>query len=192
MSTTIRRHWRGILLLSATGACLAAVLALLLAVTPPAAAQTGAAKSPSGEAEPEPPEGQTYTGTKRCASCHFDQFMKWKKTKHSQAFEILTAKYQKDAKCLKCHTTGFGKETGFKDRASTPDLIGVSCEDCHGPGSKHEEVAKKFSAVKKLSAEQDKTVRDTIWKMTPKNICVECHLLQGHHDSQTPPEMRKK
>ncbi|MFO0912653.1 MAG: cytochrome c family protein [Pirellulales bacterium] len=128
----------------------------------------------------------------RCASCHFDQFNQWKKTKHAQAFEILTAKYQTDAKCLQCHTTGFGKPTGFKDKASTPSLVGVSCEDCHGPGSEHEKVAEQFAKVKKLSAEQEKQVRDSIWLMTPRNICVDCHKVQGHHESMTPPELRKK
>ena len=39
---------------------------------------------------------------------HFDQYMKWKKDKHSKAFDLLTVKYEKDVKCLKCHTTGYG------------------------------------------------------------------------------------
>lgn len=140
----------------------------------------------------DPPEDQTYIGTKRCASCHFEQYAKWKKTKHASAFEILTPKYQKDEKCLKCHTTGFGEETGFKDVASTPSLTEVSCETCHGPGSKHEEISQPFAKKKKLSEEEQQLVRGSIWKMLPKNVCVECHMLQGHHDSQTPPEMRKK
>jgi hypothetical protein len=171
---------------------------MVLSMSPPVAAQAGGAAQADGAAgkqaaaaEPSPPEGQTYIGTKACAACHFDQFMQWKKTKHAQAFDILTAKYQKDAKCLKCHTTGLGEPTGFKDKASTPNLVSVSCESCHGPGSKHEEVSKPFTA-KKLTAQQEKVVRDSIWKMLPKNVCVDCHLVQGHHASMTPPEMRKK
>ena len=114
--------------------CLSLVMVLAVCGTAPTPAAEEAAAGP----EPAPPEGQTYTGSKRCASCHFEQFMAWKKTGHSKAFETLTAKYQKDPKCLKCHTTGFGEPTGFKDNTSTGALAGITCETCHGPGSKHE------------------------------------------------------
>jgi len=146
----------------------------------------------AADAEPAPPPGQTFIGTKRCASCHFDQFSTWKKTKHAQAYDLLPAKYQTDAKCLKCHTTGFADPSGFKDITSTPALAGNTCETCHGPGSKHEEIAKPFANVRKLSPEQEKLVRDSIWKMLPQNVCVECHNTQGHKESATPPELRKK
>jgi hypothetical protein len=163
---------------------------MLLAVcgATPARAAEEAAAGP----EPAPPEGQEYTGSKRCASCHFEQFTSWKKTGHSKAFEILTAKYQKDPKCLKCHTTGFGEPTGFKDSTSTGALAGITCETCHGPGSKHEEVAKPFAQVKNLTPEQSKMINDSIWRMLPKNVCVECHKLQGHGKSETPAELQKK
>lgn len=145
----------------------------------------------ASDAEPAPPAGQTYIGSKRCASCHFEQFLKWRKTPHANAYEVLTAKYQSDAKCLQCHTTGFGEESGFTDFASTPSLAGVSCETCHGPGSKHEEIAKPFAQTKDLTPQQEAMIRDSIWLMTPKNICVECHKTQAHGESQTPPELRK-
>jgi hypothetical protein len=140
--------------------------------------------------EPAPPADQQYTGVKQCAACHFDQFMKWKSTKHAKNFDLLPAKYQADAKCLPCHTTGFGAPTGFKTAAASADLKGTTCEACHGPGSKHGEIAKQF-ADKKLTPEQEKAVRDSIWKNQPKNACVACHVVQGHHDSPTPPELRK-
>ena len=139
--------------------------------------------------EPEPPGEQQYIGVKKCAACHFDQFLKWKPTKHAKSFELLPAKHQADEKCLKCHTTGFGEPTGFKTAADL-DLKGTSCESCHGPGSKHADVAKPF-ANKKPTPEQDKIARDSIWKMLPKNVCVSCHVVQGHHDSPTPLELRK-
>jgi hypothetical protein len=190
MVTFASRNWRKLFGLTVLGGGLLTLL--FLASAPVAVAQGDADKKDASASEPAPPEGQTYVGTKRCAACHFDQFLKWKKSGHSKAFDALTAKYQNDAKCLKCHTVGYGQPTGYKDKTSTPDLVAVSCESCHGPGSKHEEVAKSLSAIKKLSPEQDKTVRDTIWKMLPKNVCVECHMVQGHHESLTPPEMRKK
>ena len=142
------------------------------------------------DAEPAPPEGQTYIGAKRCASCHFEQFMSWKKTGHSRAFDVLTPKYQKDDKCLKCHTTGLGEPTGYKDGEMV--LAGVTCETCHGPGSKHEEVSQPFTTTKKLPPEAEKRVRDAIWRFPPKNVCIDCHIVQGHKKPETPPELQRK
>ena len=141
--------------------------------------------------EPAPPENQTYTGAKECASCHFKQFLSWKKTKHADALKLLPEKYQKDAECLKCHTTGFGTPTGFKDIETTPALVGNSCEVCHGPGSKHAEICKAFGK-QKLDTAQEKSARDSIWKIIPSNICVECHLTKAHKESATPKELRSK
>ena len=140
--------------------------------------------------EPAPPEGQTYIGAKKCAACHFEQYMSWKKDKHSKAFDLLTDAYAENAECLECHTTGYGQPTGYK-RTADKQLAGVTCEACHGPGSKHAEVCEQF-AKKKLSEEEEKVARDSIWKMTPHNVCVHCHITKGHHKSKTPKELRKK
>ncbi len=141
--------------------------------------------------EPPPPKEQMYTGAKRCASCHFQQFMSWKKTKHSKSFDLLTEKYENDPKCLKCHTTGYGEPSGYKEPSDT-SLQGTTCEACHGPGSKHEEACQAFAKKKKLSEEEEKLARDTIWRMLPKNVCVECHVVQGHGESETPEQLRSK
>jgi hypothetical protein len=127
----------------------------------------------------EPPAGQTFVGTKECAACHFEQFMQWRGTPHAKAFEVLPEKYRTDGTCLKCHTTGHGEATGFKSMQETPNLAGNSCENCHGPGSKHAEVAKSFGQ-KKLSEQEQAYVRSTIHRMQPKNVCVECHLAAKH------------
>ena len=119
--------------------------------------------------EPAPPAGQTYVGVKKCSSCHFKQYMTWKKTKHAkEAWESMPAKYRTSAECLVCHATGYGDPTGFKDEASTPNLVGTTCEACHGPGSKHEEVCKPYLNKKKLSAEEEKIARDSIYKILPE------------------------
>jgi hypothetical protein len=127
----------------------------------------------------KPPEGQTFVGTKDCAACHFEQFMAWRNTPHAKAFDLLPAKYRTDATCLKCHTTGFGEPTGFKNLQQTPNLVGNSCEGCHGPGSKHSEVAKSFGK-QKLTEQQQAYVKSTIHLMLPKNVCVDCHLATKH------------
>jgi hypothetical protein len=149
------------------------------------------APRPTATAVADPPENQTYTGAKRCASCHFEQYMSWNKTAHAKAFALLTAKYEQDEKCLKCHTTGYGEPSGFKDKTSTAALAGVTCESCHGPGSEHETISQKFAKVKTLTPEQEEQVRGSIWLMLPKNVCVECHTVQAHGESQTPKELRK-
>src|SRR3972149_2559054 len=157
----------------------------------PAWSQPGADKVAVVEQqEPPAPADQQYIGNKQCAACHFDQFMKWKTSKHATSFDLLPAQYQADAKCLPCHTTGFGTPTGFKTAAASADLKGTGCEACHGPGSKPAEVCKQF-ANQKLSPAPDKVARESIWKVLPKNVCVSCHMVQGHHDSATPPALRK-
>lgn len=127
----------------------------------------------------KPPADQTYVGKNACASCHFEQAVSWKTTKHAKGFEILPEKYRADKSCLKCHSTGFGEETGFTSEEKTPGLVGTSCEACHGPGSKHAEIAKKFTG-KDLTPEQKKYVGSSTYKIQPKNVCAECHLAQTH------------
>lgn len=177
----------------AGGAVLCVGLGLLVLFSPISSTPLGAAEAgAAAEPEPAPPEGQEYTGVKRCASCHIKEWMQWSKTPHAKAFELLPAKYQKDPKCVECHATGFGEPSGFKDLASTPALKGVSCESCHGPGSVHEEVCKPFLNVKELSAEQEKIARDSIWRVLPQTVCLDCHTVQKHGPSMTPPELQKK
>jgi len=139
-------------------------------------------------AEPAPPAGQTYTGVKRCASCHFKQFMSWKKSKHftDHSFKALPEKHQADKECLPCHTTGYGQPTGFKDIESSANLAGTTCEACHGPGSEHEKVCEQFKNKKKLDPTEDKAARDSIYKIVPGNVCTRCHAEQGHKPTPKP------
>jgi hypothetical protein len=155
-------------LLALTGLLLALLFSAL-------SRQTSVAQQPLEK----PPEGQTYVGTKECAACHFEQFMAWRNTPHAKAYDILPEKYRTDASCLKCHTTGHGTPTGFKSLKETPNLVGNSCENCHGPGSEHSKVAKSFGQ-QKLNEQQQKYVRSTIYLMQPKNVCAECHLASKH------------
>lgn len=165
--------WRVGVLLVAAGALCGTFLPVLI----PGRQQALAAQAPKPLAKP--PENQTYIGTKACAACHLDQYLTWRDTKHAKSFEIVPEKYRADASCLKCHTTGHGTDTGFKNLEATPALVGTSCEACHGPGSKHGEIAKTY-ANKKLDKDEEGYVRSTIYKMQPKNVCVDCHITRAH------------
>ncbi len=128
-----------------------------------------------------PPADQTYTGKMKCAACHLKEFKVWKTTKHcTEAFAKLPAKYKADASCLICHSTGFGAATGYKDD-TTANLAGTTCEACHGPGSAHAAIAKKYETVKLVAGSaEDKEVRGSIYKVIPGNVCARCHTDQGH------------
>jgi len=118
----------------------------------------------------------TYIGAKSCKKCHFPWFKSWKKTPMAKAFDILKpggsaeakAKYKldpkkdytKDATCLACHTTGYGKPGGYpalvEGKAWTEDetkraalMEGVQCEACHGPGSETGKYKKDTPEYKK-------------------------------------------
>jgi hypothetical protein len=121
----------------------------------------------------------SYVGAKECASCHFDTFLQWKTTKHAkEAFTKLPAAYRTDANCLKCHATGYGSQGGFTG-AETPGLAGVTCEACHGPGSRHSQTATKYSTKKQLSDAEKKQITSAITRM-PGNACAGCHIDKGH------------
>jgi cytochrome c554/c'-like protein len=113
------------------------------------AALAALAAALAGAASADP----AYVGSKKCRPCHLKEFKSWSETKMSNAFELLkpgvsaAAKtkakldpgkdYTVDKTCLPCHTTGYGKPGGFVDFATTPELAGVGCEMCHGPGGSY-------------------------------------------------------
>jgi len=39
-----------------------------------------------------------------------------------------------DPEYIRCHVMGYRKENGFVDFESSPNLVGVGCEMCHGTG----------------------------------------------------------
>lgn len=88
----------------------------------------------------------TYVGVDKCKTCHsgpeqHNIYEKWKKSKHTNAFELLKKKGQdKNPKCIYCHTTGY-TEGGYKPgSANAAKFEGVQCESCHGAGSAYMEI----------------------------------------------------
>jgi len=97
---------------------------------------------PSSQAE--------YVGAKKCKMCHIKQYKAWEKIDMAKAYERIANEPDKE-KCYKCHTTGYGQPSGFKDLEATPNLKGVQCESCHGPGSEHLAVKATDKAKKKAT-----------------------------------------
>lgn len=125
-----------------------------------------------------------YVGVKKCAMCHKseakgNQHGQWLATKHSKAYETLatpeaqeTAKKagvaenpQESPKCLKCHVTGYGEDSGLFD-AGFVKADGVQCEACHGAGGDY----------MGLSVMKDKAKSIEAGLVLPtKELCVKCH-----------------
>ncbi len=82
-------------------------------------------------------EATPFLASDACTACHEEIVHTWKETRHAHALETLReARQSYDPECLKCHVVGFEKG-GYLNDAITPDLGGVQCESCHGPGKEH-------------------------------------------------------
>ena len=118
-----------------------------------------------------------YVGVTKCKMCHSSkamggtQYKVWQTTKHANALETLKGDDAKNPKCLKCHTTGYGKTA-----ASGADLSGVQCEACHGPGSayKSTRIMSKKAFKENRDAAHQKAV-DAGLIIPDENVCKSCH-----------------
>ncbi len=119
-----------------------------------------------------------YVGNTKCRLCHRKFFLGRKKDPHDFAMNHLVAHGEEEnPRCLVCHTTGFGVETGFVSLESTPRLSNVQCEGCHGPGNVH---IKRIKAKKRggFLAGTDKPKRI-------RKMCQSCHTERwnrSYHD----------
>lgn len=157
-------------------------LALLVCLVSMAAALTTGRPRPVSAA---PPKDATYIGVKKCKTCHFKDYRRWKKMKHAGSWKVMEEKDRTRPKCYRCHVTGYGKPGGYVSEEKTPHLTGVQCESCHGPGSAHVEAAKeaesKEESKDKLDEETKKRIHSLINKV-PQNTCVECHDPHKKHE----------
>jgi hypothetical protein len=88
--------------------------------------------------ESRPHPNGRYVGSAACGDCHEKALSIWKGTKHSHALEtIKPLGSEVDPECLICHSTGYRYDSGFLTVQKTPNLGGVGCESCHGPGERH-------------------------------------------------------
>lgn len=142
-------------------------------------------------------QGATYIGVKKCKSCHFKQWNSWRKTKMAKTYEVLkpgvrseekmkmkfdpNKDYTKDPACLGCHTSGYGIPGGFVvanagDAAAikqAKDNEGVTCEGCHGPGSKSIEIQEDIKDNKRPYRFAE--LRAVGFQRTDVRSCTPCH-----------------
>lgn len=153
-------------------------VAVFLGVRPAGMARITRAQEPQQEdAEAPKAKEADYVGLTKCAACHFAQYKVWKTSAHGTAFDVLPTKYRQDAECLKCHTTGYGHESGFKD-SSNASLAGISCEACHGPGGEHARHALRFVDEGITEAGMNR-LRTSIQRLAVDQ-CVKCHISKAH------------
>lgn len=134
-------------------------------------------------------EDHAYISSKKCKMCHLKEYKSWETTKMANAFEVLkpgeraeakqaagleTDKdYTTDPTCLPCHVTGYGLEGGFKDIESTPDLIGVGCEMCHGPGGTY--AKSEYMSLKNKEYKKADIVAVGMVEQITEAQCRRCH-----------------
>jgi len=144
-----------------------------------------------------PGETPKYEGYKLCQWCHYVQVRSWLNGAKAKAFDSLKAGVKKEAKikagldpnkdytrdteCLPCHTTGYKEKGGFKSIEETPDMAGVQCEACHGPGGKFTWVMKRKFAFAHSEVDDLGHVRYTDHLHSPK----------GHKYVYSPRKMRR-
>ena len=95
-----------------------------------------------------------FVGVEGC-NCHKTEVKDWTESTHGKAFDQLLASkrdrkqnkalkdlgidykkdFDKDEKCLPCHTTGYGQPGGYSLQNEKAELKGAGCESCHGAGS---------------------------------------------------------
>jgi len=145
----------------------------------------------------------TYVGSSKCMKCHSKQVTSWKKTALAKSMETLkpvteadnkalfdarkkanldpAKDYTTDAKCLACHTTGYGKDGGYPekitdDNKKVAEMMGsVSCEACHGPGSVYLEYKNAKRKENKDYAFTKEELAKVGLAMPTEAICNTCH-----------------
>ncbi len=151
-------------------------------LTDPGKAYKADGKAPAAAAV----KGADYVGAKMCSMCHPKEYKSWQETKHAKAFAGLSGAPESTIKkmaamlkievkgspatvegCVRCHVTGYKLTGGYPraDNLKNAAVENVTCEACHGPGSKH-----------KAAALADK--KKMINRMVSAALCTQCHTAE--------------
>jgi hypothetical protein len=130
-----------------------------------------------------------YIGSKKCRPCHIKEYRSWADTKMASALDSLkpgqrtdvkeshgldpNKDYSTDETCLPCHTTGYGKPGGFVDIKTTPDLAGIGCEMCHGPGGTY--VADEYMSLKNKNYKRADLLAVGLMDVDEQTCIGQCH-----------------
>ncbi len=114
-----------------------------------------------------------YVGKSNCGGCHAEQLKQWESTAHAHAFATLVEhKSHFDPECIRCHVTGYGSGSGFRDANTTPGMADVQCEVCHGPGFVH---YRFHTSNGETGSEAEAAMPEVT-----ESVCVQCH--KDDHD----------
>lgn len=177
--------------------CISTVVVLVLSASLVSAAEKS-----------EKPPTPMYKGPQACKMCHGGKgvaagaYDSWVNTRMAKAIESLKPNtfveekkkvgldpekdYTTDPSCLACHTTGYGKPSGFTSLEKTPQLAGVTCEACHGPSSlwmtKHFVKGASLEDLRKLGIVYPGSVKD----------CQTCHNDKSPFNEKVDPKYKLK
>ena len=134
-----------------------------------------------------------YVGSRKCLGCHEtlhrEHVRRWLATKF-RSFERLVDAAD-PTPCLPCHTTGYDAARGAWAEP------GVTCEGCHGPGERYNEmmvVGQELLAKgdesrgRALLAHASRLAREAVSRRHVEgdagdiNVCVGCHHPRRHRD----------
>lgn len=123
-----------------------------------------------------------FVGSEKCEACHEESYRVWKKSGHARAYHTLASLIPPrnfDPECIACHVIGwhpqeyFPYEGGFNTLETTPKLIDVGCESCHGPGASHV-AAEQTDNNEKLQSTLRKAMVVTK-EEAHQRMCLSCH-----------------
>ena len=138
---------------------------------------------------PAADDGFGYVGSKKCKICHLKEYKSWAETNMANAFDLLKPgaraeervaagleadkDYTTDVACVKCHVTGYGQPGGFVSIEETPELAGVGCETCHGPGGIY--IKPEHMSLKNKEYDKATLVAIGLVDTVGEQQCVSCH-----------------
>jgi hypothetical protein len=123
------------------------------------------------------PAGHAFVGSKACKMCHQSEAQGkiwdvWMASKHAKSMDALKADKgeNKDPKCLKCHTTGYGTDSGYDkapaDKQDALNFGAVGCESCHGAGA-------DYKAMTVMKSREQAVAAGLV--MPTEETCKKCH-----------------
>lgn len=111
-------------------------------------------------------------GSRRCRLCHRAVYESWEQTAHAASERFVGA-----ASCLVCHATA-------------PDVSGVHCEACHGPGEYYWPAEVMLDRDKAISAGLRVGAASESNSNSTERMCLACHdsnaMPDGHRASEIP------